>query len=60
MPVLPLLSDCRVQFEAIDPTTGAAVAGVVISQAVIYAADVVADEDASLQVGPFMLVPGPQ
>lgn len=60
MPVLPLQSDCRIQFEAINPTTGVAVAGVNISLAVIYAADTSGDDEGSLPVGPFMLVPGPQ
>lgn len=59
MPVLPLTSDCRVQFEAIDPTTGVAVAGVTVSQAVIYAIDVEGSDGVRVESGPFMLVPGP-
>jgi hypothetical protein len=60
MPVMPLTSDMRVQFEAINPTTGVAVAGVDISLASIYAVDVVGgDTDALGPLGPFMLVPGP-
>jgi hypothetical protein len=39
MPVLPLTVGCRVQFEAIDPTSGATVANVTVSRAVIYATD---------------------
>jgi hypothetical protein len=59
MPVMPLTSDMRVQFEAINPTTGVAVAGVDISLAAIYAVDTVGSETDLIQTGPFMLVPGP-
>lgn len=37
LPFLSLDAGCTVTFEAIDPATGAAVAGVTISQATIYA-----------------------
>ena len=59
MPVMPLLPGMRVQFEAIDILTGAAVSGVTVSLAAIYAVD---SEDSTVAVGdsgPFMLVPGP-
>lgn len=60
MPVLPLTSDCVVKFEAINPTTGAAVSGVTVSQAVIYAVDIEGESSGgSVDSGPFMLVPGP-
>jgi hypothetical protein len=59
MPILPIDGDCRVQFEAIDPTTGTAVAGVKISLAVIYATDQAQELLAIGDSGPFMLVPGP-
>jgi hypothetical protein len=50
-----------VEWDAVDPTTGASVSGVVISQANVTAAD----ESLGLgtgtagPVGPYMLVPGP-
>jgi hypothetical protein len=59
MPVLPLVGDMRVQFEAIDPSTGAAVSGVKVSLAVIYATDKAGAVDSS-STGPFMLVAGPE
>lgn len=58
MPVLPLTKSCQVKFEAIDPSTGAAVSGVLISDAVIYATDSAPDEVTVGDSGPFMLVPG--
>ena len=49
-----------VEWDAVDPTTGASVAGVKISLANVTADDQsVAPIEAPL-VGPFMLVPGPQ
>jgi hypothetical protein len=59
MPLMPVSGDCRIQFEAIDPSTGAAVSGVTISLAVIYATDVAAGQETLDGAGPFMLVPGP-
>jgi hypothetical protein len=59
MPILPLNGDMRVQFEAIDPSTGAAVTGVKVSLAVIYATDKQGVVDGG-NTGPFMLVPGPE
>jgi len=59
MPVLPLTPGCTVQFEAINPTTGAPVNGVTVSKAVIYAEDQVDTIPASIDTGPFMYVPGP-
>lgn len=39
MPAMPLRPSMRVQFEAIDPGTGVAVGGVVVSSAILYAKD---------------------
>jgi hypothetical protein len=48
-----------VEWDAIDPTTGAAVAGVVISDANVTAPADFASDGGSGDFGPFMLVPGP-
>lgn len=48
-----------VEWDAVDPTTGASVAGVVISQANVTAADQSAPALETPQAGPFMLLPGP-
>lgn len=59
LPVLPLVVGMTVRFEAVSPTTGAAVSGVNISNAVLYATDVSLRDEAVLgDAGPFMLVPG--
>lgn len=47
-----------IRFAAVDPTTGAAVSGVVVSSVSILAADVAAAAAALDVAGPFMLVPG--
>lgn len=49
-----------VEWDAVDPTTGASVSGVVISQANVTAADEGAVAAEAPLVGPFMLVPGPE
>lgn len=55
-PHLDLGGSWRVEWDAVDPTTGASVAGVVISATSLY----VEGSSESLQLlGPFMLVPGP-
>lgn len=61
MPALPLTPGMRVQFEAISPTTGLAVAGVTVALAAIYAENIGEGESDSAVIdsGPFMLVPGP-
>lgn len=41
LPQLSLDAGCSVTFEAIDPDSGAAVAGVTISEAVVYATNAV-------------------
>lgn len=49
-----------VEWDAVDPTTGNSVSGVVISDANVTASDVSAgDGTGGGLVGPFMLVPGP-
>lgn len=49
-----------VRFEAIRTDTGAALTNVVISNATLYGPDLSAVAVAgTLQLGPFMLVPGP-
>ena len=58
MPVMPLTFGCMVKFEAIGVDSGAAVAGVTVSTAVIYAIDM-SDGATAVETGPFMLVPGP-
>lgn len=60
MPALPLTVGCTVSFEAINPTTGAAVSGVNISLATIYGVDATEASDGALGIGPYMLVPGPE
>jgi hypothetical protein len=47
-----------VEWDAVDPTTGASVSGVVISDANVTADDVSAAGGA-IDFGEFMLVPGP-
>ena len=46
------------RFDAVDPVTGATVAGVKVSAVAIGAADL-AGTAGALAAGPFMLVPGP-
>jgi hypothetical protein len=48
-----------VEWDAVDPTTGASVAGVVISDTSIRIEGTGDFSTAELQPGPFMLVPGP-
>ena len=49
-----------VEWDAVDPTTGASVSGVVISQANVTAADQSAQALEIPLAGPYMLLPGPQ
>jgi hypothetical protein len=50
-----------VEWDAIDPNTGASVAGVIVSDASVTAADLSAGGGAGgFDSGPFMLVPGPE
>ena len=57
-PDLDLVGGYSVEIAAIDPTTGAPVANVVMSEWSIYASSVGVGEPEYV-VGPFMLVPGP-
>lgn len=47
------------RFTAIDPITGATVPGVTVSEANIVAADISGDGGGGADLGPYMLVPGP-
>lgn len=46
-------------FDAIDPSTGAPVAGVNVTNANVTATNAISGQTETLTVGPFMLVPGP-
>lgn len=60
MPLLPLLPGAVVKFEAINPVTGAAVSGVTVAQAVLYATVPAAEASSgTIDIGPMMFVPGP-
>lgn len=56
---VPLPPGTRIVLEAIDPATGAAVAGVVISDVVITGRPLVTGDTAFIEVGPARLIPGP-
>ena len=60
MAQVPLTYGCTVSWEAIDPTTGATITGVVIRDATLYG-NPLPPRDAGpiAPVGPYMLVPGP-
>lgn len=57
LPQIVLEPGMQVRFEAIDPVTGAAIAGVKVQAIALYGADASGGAD-SLVAGPFMLVPG--
>lgn len=59
---VPLTGGMQVAFEAIDPTSGAAVTGVKVSAVAIYGeTDNVSAADSGTDVlSPFMLLPGPE
>jgi hypothetical protein len=59
MPEMQVGFGYRVAFEAVDPTTGAAVAGVTVSAATIFVRDEKEPELEKVDVGPFMYVNGP-
>jgi hypothetical protein len=49
-----------IEWDAVDPTTGASVSGVVVTQANITAEDMSGGGGSgAFETGPFMLVPGP-
>lgn len=56
-PNLDLWPGCIIRVTAVDPTTGATVAGVTVSNISIEG---VSDTESRLEYGPFMLVTGPQ
>ena len=60
MPSLPLKNGMRVVFEAIDPTTGDPIAGVIVSIASLYVMDEKLEADTPTAAGPFMMTPGPE
>lgn len=55
-PNLDLSGGCTIRVTAVDPTTGATVAGVNVSRISIFADQVSGD----LEYGPYMLVTGPE
>ena len=57
---MDLDQDYQIQFTAIDASTGDVIAGVNVSNASILAASLTGANVAGLELGPFMLVPGPQ
>lgn len=59
LPDLTLEGGMMVKLEAIDPTTGLAVAGVTVRAIAIYGPSPEPDKVVELSGGPFMLVPGP-
>ena len=56
---LDLPDGYKVVFAALDPTTGAAVANVVITEASIFGTLLGTAATQELTLGPFMFVPGP-
>lgn len=58
LPKLILGPGCSIIMEALDPTTGAPIAGVTVSGLSIYGDDVGPSDTLELVAGPFMLVPG--
>lgn len=55
---LYLWDGCTIRVTALDPTTGATVAGVTVSDVTFEVEQTAGSADA-LNSGPFMLVPGP-
>jgi hypothetical protein len=58
-PLLDLPDGYTVVWAAVDPTTGADVAGVVVSGVSIFGTKLGTGVGATFPVGPYMLVPGP-
>lgn len=56
---MDLEAQYTIQWSALDPATGAPVAGVVVSNAGMLVTLVGSSVASALAVGPFMLVPGP-
>lgn len=57
-PDLHLGAGCVVRFTAIDPTTGATVAGVQVTDAMVVLTNLTGGPASDLEFGPFQLVPG--
>ncbi len=57
-PQLPLPAGSIIRLQAVDPSTGAAVSGVTVSNVVVYGENLVAGAGGTGS-GPYMLVPGP-
>lgn len=55
---LDLTESWQILFAAVDPTSGADVSGVKVSNAMLVV-ELVQGDATDLPVGPFMLVPGP-
>ena len=58
-PELDLPDGYRVVFAALNPTTGAAVPGVVVEDVSIFGTILGTAATEQITLGPFMLVPGP-
>ena len=60
IPQIALPGKSTVKFEAISPTTGAAITGVTVSTIAIYGYDRSETGEPTAGSGPFMFVPGPE
>jgi hypothetical protein len=58
-PGLPLEGGSYLRLEAIDPTTGAAVTGVTVSDVAVYGRVLLDGEAQFIEVLPARLIPGP-
>ncbi len=58
-PIMDLPDGYVVTWAAIDPSTGADVAGVQVSGVSMFGTKLGTDTSGSVTIGPFMLVPGP-
>lgn len=59
VPPLHLPEGSKIVLEALDPSTGAAVAGVKVSQISVFGLPLEGADGGEVQVGPYVLVPGP-
>lgn len=59
-PGLDLPAGYVVRVTALDPSSGAAVTGVTVSNFALYVRNLVGTDSTDLQSGPFLLVPGPE
>lgn len=58
-PGITVESGYTIRLTALDPTSGAVVSGVNISQSAILATNLTSGPSQQLQSGPYVLVPGP-